>query len=68
MSDSEKPAKSKSSTVHSVVVAVNLLEYLAESGRPQRVTDIAAHLGMTKARVSPGFEAVPSRKRRARSI
>jgi DNA-binding IclR family transcriptional regulator len=44
--------KSKSSTVHSVVVAVQLLEYLAESGRPQRVTDIAAFLGMTKARVS----------------
>jgi DNA-binding IclR family transcriptional regulator len=46
----EKPAKS--STVHSVVVASQLLEYLAESGRPQRVTDIAAYLGMTKARVS----------------
>lgn len=46
----QKPAKS--STVHSVVVAAKLLEYLAESGRPQRVTDIAAHLGMTKARVS----------------
>lgn len=45
----EKP---KSSTVHSVVVAAQLLEYLAESGRPQRVTDIAAFLGMTKARVS----------------
>ena len=42
----------KSSTVHSVVVASQLLEFLAESGRPQRVTDIAAHLGMTKARVS----------------
>ena len=42
----------KSSTVHSVVVAVQLLEFLAESGRPQRVTDIAAFLGMTKARVS----------------
>jgi len=48
--DPEKPAKS--STVHSVVVASQLLEYLAESGRPQRVTDIAAYLGMTKARVS----------------
>ena len=47
---STKPAKS--STVHSVVVASQLLEFLAESGRPQRVTDIAAHLGMTKARVS----------------
>lgn len=46
------PTKPKSSTVHSVVVAVRLLEYLAETGRPQRVTDIAAHLGMTKARVS----------------
>jgi len=44
--------KIKSSTVHSVVVASQLLEFLAESGRPQRVTDIAAHLGMTKARVS----------------
>ena len=46
----KKPAKS--STVHSVVVASQLLEFLAESGRPQRVTDIATYLGMTKARVS----------------
>jgi DNA-binding IclR family transcriptional regulator len=44
--------KSTSSTVHSVVVTVQLLEFLAESGRPQRVTDIAASLNMTKARVS----------------
>lgn len=44
--------KSNSSTVHSVVVTVKLLEFLAESGRPQRVTDIAANLNMTKARVS----------------
>lgn len=44
--------KSNSSTVHSVVVTVKLLEFLAESGRPQRVTDIAAKLDMTKARVS----------------
>jgi DNA-binding IclR family transcriptional regulator len=34
------------------VVTVRLLEFLAESGRPQRVTDIAAQVGMTKARVS----------------
>ena len=52
MSDNELKPASKSSTVHSVVVAAQLLEYLAESGRPQRVTDIAAFLGMTKARVS----------------
>lgn len=52
MAADEKAIAAKSSTVHSVVVAVRLLEYLAESGRPQRVTDIAAHLGMTKARVS----------------
>lgn len=52
MPDGGKPINTKSSTVHSVVVAVQLLEYLAASGRPQRVTDIAAHLGMTKARVS----------------
>lgn len=44
--------KTNSSTVHSVVVTVKLLEFLAESGRPQRVTDIAASLNMTKARVS----------------
>lgn len=44
--------KSNSSTVHSVVVTVKLLEFLAERGRPQRVTDIAANLNMTKARVS----------------
>jgi DNA-binding IclR family transcriptional regulator len=50
VSDNKKAAKS--STVHSVVVASKLLEFLADSGRPQRVTDIAAHLGMTKARVS----------------
>ena len=31
MSETETPIKSKSSTVHSVVVAMNLLEYLAES-------------------------------------
>jgi DNA-binding IclR family transcriptional regulator len=52
MSDNDSKPASKSSTVHSVVVAAQLLEYLAESGRPQRVTDIAAYLGMTKARVS----------------
>jgi DNA-binding IclR family transcriptional regulator len=50
VSDNKKGAKS--STVHSVVVASKLLEFLADSGRPQRVTDIAAFLGMTKARVS----------------
>ncbi len=44
--------KSNSSTVHSVVVTVKLLEFLANSGRPQRVTDIATNLNMTKARVS----------------
>ena len=44
--------KSNSSTVHSVVVTVKLLEFLATSGRPQRVTDIATNLKMTKARVS----------------
>lgn len=49
---SSTASKPKSSTVHSVVVAVRLLEYLAESGRPQRVTDIATFLNMTKARVS----------------
>ena len=49
---SEATDTPKSSTVHSVVVAVKLLEYLAESGRPQRVTDIATFLKMTKARVS----------------
>ncbi len=38
--------------MHSVVVTVKLLEFLANAGRPQRVTDIAANLGMTKARVS----------------
>ena len=41
-----------SSTVHSVVVTVKLLEFLAKAGRPQRVTDIATSLNMTKARVS----------------
>ena len=42
----------KSSIVQSVVVAYELLNFLAKKGRPQRVTDIAAHLSMTKARVS----------------
>jgi DNA-binding IclR family transcriptional regulator len=52
MTDPSDQNPAKSSTVHSVVVAAKLLEFLAESGRPQRVTDIAVHLGMTKARVS----------------
>jgi len=52
MTVSENKKAAKSSTVHSVVVASKLLEFLADSGRPQRVTDIAVHLGMTKARVS----------------
>jgi DNA-binding IclR family transcriptional regulator len=43
---------SKSATIHSVVVAVRILEFLAERGGPQRVTDIADQLGMTKARTS----------------
>ena len=52
MNDINDKKPVKSSTVQSVVVASQLLELLAESGRPQRVTDIAALLGMTKARVS----------------
>lgn len=52
MSDINDNIPNKASTVHSVVVTVRLLEFLAESGRPQRVTDIAAQIGMTKARVS----------------
>ncbi len=52
MNDSDNTKTGKSSTVHSVVVAAKLLEFLAESGRPQRVTDIALFLDMTKARVS----------------
>ena len=52
MNDINDKKPVKSSTVQSVVVASQLLELLAESGRPQRVTDIAAFLGMTKARVS----------------
>ena len=52
MADAENSKQPKSSTVHSVVVAARLLEFLADSGRPQRVTDIALHLDMTKARVS----------------
>ena len=43
---------SKSSIVQSVVVAYELLNFLAKKGRPQRVTDIAINLNMTKARVS----------------
>ena len=52
MTDQSTSPPAKSSTVHSVVGAVQRREYLALSGRPQRVTDIATHLGMTKARVS----------------
>jgi DNA-binding IclR family transcriptional regulator len=52
VTDDETKPKAKSATVHSVVVAAQVLEFLAESGRAQRVTDIAAHLGMTKARIS----------------
>lgn len=42
----------QSSMVHTVMVAAQILEFLAESGRVQRVTDVALHLGMTKARIS----------------
>jgi DNA-binding IclR family transcriptional regulator len=52
LSPEEKQMQAKSATVHSVVVAAKVLEFLAESGRAQRVTDIAAHLDMTKARIS----------------
>jgi len=52
MNDLNDKVPVKSSTVQSVVVASQLLELLAKNGRPQRVTDIAAFLGMTKARVS----------------
>ena len=38
--------------VQSVSVAAQILELLAEAGKPQRVTDIAEILAMTKARVS----------------
>lgn len=44
--------ESKSSTIQSVVVAVKILDFLAETGRPQRVTDIAAYMQATKARIS----------------
>ena len=44
MTDDEEKPKAKSATVHSVVVAAQVLEFLAESGRAQRVTNIAAHL------------------------
>ena len=46
MDDDRKTISSKSSTVHSVVVAVRLLEYLAES--------VAPHLG--RAPGDPGAE------------
>ncbi|MEL7537724.1 MAG: helix-turn-helix domain-containing protein [Pseudomonadota bacterium] len=52
VNDERHGSASKSATVHSVVVAVHILELLADRGRPQRVTDIATHLGMTKARIS----------------
>ena len=52
MSSEDNQKRAKSATVHSVVVAAQVLEFLADSGRAQRVTDIAAHLGMTKARIS----------------
>lgn len=51
---------SKSSIVQSVVVAYELLNFLANKGRPQRVTDIAKHLDMTKARVSRHLSTLAS--------
>lgn len=51
---------SKSSIVQSVVVAYKLLNFLANQGRPQRVTDIANHLSMTKARVSRHLSTLAS--------
>ena len=50
--DAESTSQSKSATVYSVVVAMRIIELLAETGRALRVTDIAAQLEMTKARVS----------------
>lgn len=52
MGKSNGSGANKSATVHSVVVASQVLEFLAASGQPQRVTDIAARLDMTKARIS----------------
>ena len=52
MTEDDPKPRAKSATVQSIVVAAKILEFLAESGRVQRVTDIALHLGMTKARIS----------------
>jgi len=48
----EAPRGKNAAPVQSLLVAGQVLEFLAETGRPQRVTDIANQLGMTKARVS----------------
>lgn len=52
MKPRDSKTSAKSATVHSVVVAARILEFLADRGGPQRVTDIAEELGMTKARTS----------------
>ena len=56
--DPEAP-KSPAS-VQSLLVAGQVLEFLAQAGRPQRVTDIAKALGMTKARVSRHMSTLAS--------
>jgi DNA-binding IclR family transcriptional regulator len=43
---------SPSATIKSVEVTVQILEVLTEATDPVRVTELARHLGMTKARVS----------------
>jgi DNA-binding IclR family transcriptional regulator len=50
--DDESEPSGRSGNVKSVEVTVKILEVLAEKGRPVRVTELARHLGMTKARVS----------------
>ncbi len=50
----------RSAQVQSILVAGQVLEFLAETGRPQRVTDIAKQLGMTKARVSRHMSTLAS--------
>lgn len=48
----DETEQTRSSHIQSLLVAGRVLEFLAETGRPQRVTDIAKAFGMTKARIS----------------
>jgi len=56
----DRTSSKNTAPVQSLLVAGQVLEFLANTGRPQRVTDIAKQLGMTKARVSRHMSTLAS--------